>query len=162
MRPGITAVLFLLSGLLLVFPSTLHAGGLDFLEGIALGAGVNQATDNDADELYTFSIKHRETRWEYGLDLCMSEASGGGGDDNFAFVWGSWLEEFDRPDWQDYGIYVGAGAGVFVLEDDLIDWPAGPFVVLGWDFSNQAGLEGKVGYFGENYWGTALFYWYFE
>jgi len=155
-------ILALLLGMTTMFPSIASAGVLDFLDGVAIGAGINQATVNDADELYTLSFKHRETRWEYGLDLCMSEARGGVGDDNFAFVWGSWLEEFDRPDWQDYGIYVGAGAGAFVLEDDLIDWPAGPFAVLGWDFSNQAGLEGKVGYFGENYWGTALFYWYFE
>ena len=146
----------------MVVPSTANAGALDWLDGLAVGAGYNQATGNDTVELFVLSLKTRERHWEYGADLCKSHAIGSMKENHFAFVWGSWLEDFKRPDWQDYGIYVGAGAGAFLLEDDLVEWPAGPFVVLGWDFSSQAGLEGKIGWFGENYWGTALFYWYFE
>ena len=142
-------------------PQPAHAGALDWLDGIAIGAGYNQGTDNDANESFTLSLKARERHWEYGIDACMSDDRGGVGDNNFGFVWGAWIEDFKRPDFQDYGIYVGAGAGAFVLEDELVEWSAGPFVILGWDFSSQAGLEGKLGYFGENYWGTALFYWYF-
>jgi len=138
------------------------AGELDFLDGIAIGAGMNQGTDNDADETWALSAKMREGHWEYGVDICRSEGFGGVAVDRFGFVWASWIEDFQRPEWQDYGIYVGGGAGVFVLQDELVDWPAGPFATIGWDFSPQAGLEGKVGYFGENYWGTALLYWYFE
>jgi len=146
----------------LLAPSASYAGGLDFPPGMAIGAGVNQATGNEADESLAVSFKSREDRLEYGIDFCMSEGRGGVGDNNFVFVWGAWLEDFQRPEWQDYGVFAGAGAGFFLFEDDLVEWPAGPFVVLGWDFSPQAGLEGKVGYFGENYWGTALLYWYFE
>jgi hypothetical protein len=149
-----------ISGIISALPA--YAATLDFMSGLAVGVGINQATENQADESFALSFKSRETRWEYGLDLCMAEDFGGVGDNNFGFIWGAWLEEFQRPEWQDYGIYVGAGAGVLLLQDDLVDWPAGPFAVVGWDFSSQAGLEGKVGYFGENYWGTAMLYWYFK
>jgi hypothetical protein len=157
-----SAILITAIALGLLYPSAARAGELDFLSGIAVGAGINQATENAADESFALGLKAREGRWEYGVDFCMSEAAGGVGDDNFMFVWGAWINDFSRPDWQDYGIYAGAGAGAFFLESDLIDWPAGPFAVVGWDFSPQAGLEGKVGYFGENIWGTGMLYWYFQ
>lgn len=147
---------------LMLFPLEARAGVLDFMDGIALGAGINQGTSNQADESFTLSIKLREEPWQYGFDICKSEDIGGIGVNKFGFVWGSWQTDFDRREIQDYGIYAGGGAGILLLEDDLVDWPAGPFVLLGWDFSNTAGLEGKVGYFGSNFWGTALFYWYFE
>ncbi len=157
------AGIFLLTGLIfaICFPISASAGALDFLDGMAIGAGYNQGSENDANESFVLSFKTRETRWEYGIDFCRSEGTGGVGEDNFMFVWGAWIEEFDRPEWQDYGVFVGAGAGIFLLDDSLIDWPAGPFLVLGWDFSDHAGLEGKVGYFGENNWGTGTLYWYF-
>lgn len=160
MRVPLLILVTLVAALVLCRPAT--AGALDFLEDYAVGAGWNQGTENDALEFFVLSFKYRGNRWEYGLDACNVEKRGEEGGSNFGFAWAAWIEEFDRPDWQDYGIFVGAGAGVFFLEEDLIDWPGGPFLVLGWDFSPQAGLEGKVGYFGENYWGTALFYWYFE
>ncbi|HEX9746040.1 MAG TPA: hypothetical protein VGB30_11505 [bacterium] len=133
----------------------------DFMDGISLGAGFNQGSDNDANESAAFSIKIRQPDYQYGVDFLMSEDRGGIGDNNFGFVWGTWYTEFKRAPNQDYGFYAGAGAGAFFLEDDFIDWPAGPFAMLGWDFSTQAGIEGKVGYFGENMWGTAIFYWNF-
>ena len=145
-----------------LLPGPASAGTIDFLDGIAIGAGYHQAAANRADEYYTASIKIRGKVWEYGIDACNSEGSGGVSTDNFLFLWTGWIEEFDRPKWQDYGIYVGAGAGFFLLDDNLIDWPGGPFVIIGWDFSHQAGLEGKCGYFGDHYWGTAMFYWYFD
>ena len=153
-------MIFFVAGLLPIAPC--QAGTLDFLDGIALGAGWNQGANNDANEKYMYSIKSRDKRWEYGLDFCRSEIRGGNGKDNFAFIWVDRLEELGRPKWQDYGIFVGYGAGFFMKESNLFDWPAGPFVIIGWDYSHQAGLEGKVGYFGENYWGTAVFYWYFD
>lgn len=131
----------------------------EFFKNISFGAGVNQGTSNQAEESFSISVKDRVSRWEYGLDICASKDRGGVGDNKFAFLWAAWREDFHRPTWQDYGIYAGAGAGAFILQQDLIDWPAGPFILIGWDFSSQAHLEGKVGYFGENYWGTALFYW---
>jgi len=128
----------------------------------AVGLGINRATNNEADESFSFSVKERLPKWEYGLDLCMSEDRGGVGDNNFAFVWGGWIDDFHRQELQDYGIFAGVGAGAFILQDDLVDWPTGPFVIIGWDLSSQAGLEGKLGYFGENLWGTANIYWYFR
>ena len=154
--------LFITGLVILMLPLPAYANDLDFLEDFALGIGVNQGTSNDANELLAVGIKSRGLRWQYGVDFCMSEDRGGVGDNNFAFLWASWTEEFQRPEWQDYGMYVGAGAGVLLLSDDLTEWPVGPFVMLGWDLSTQAGLEGKAGYFGEEYWGTAMFYWYFE
>jgi len=149
---------------ILFFILATPAGAFDFSmpDNFAIGAGINQGTENEADELIAIGFKLREHRWEYGIDFCMSEDRGGEGDNNFGFLWAAWIEEFQRPDFQDYGIFAGAGVGAFVLEDDLTDWPAGPFVVIGWDFSSQSGIEGKCGYFGENYWGTAMFYWYFK
>jgi len=157
---GLTVTAVLVFGLLFAIPA--QAGVLDFMSGTSVGVGINRGTANEADESFTLSFKIREPRWEYGLDLSMSEDYGGIGDNNFGYIWGAWIEEFQRPEWQDYGVYVGAGAGIFILEDDLVEWPAGPFVVMGWDFSSQSGLEGKIGYYGENYWGTALIYWNFE
>ena len=157
-----TIFLSVLALIIFLFPMPSKAGGFDFMDGLSLGAGINQGTSNDADERLAISLKLREKNWEYGLDFCQSEDVGGIGKNDFGFVWGSWLADFQRPPHQDYGIYAGAGAGAFILQQDLIDWPAGPFLVLGWDFSTDAGLEGKVGYFGENMWGTAIFYWNFE
>ncbi|HDS30800.1 MAG TPA: hypothetical protein ENN67_07125 [Firmicutes bacterium] len=156
------AISLIAFSLILLIPLQSRAGDLDFMDGLAIGAGINQGTKNEADESFALGLKARQGRWQYGVDFCMSEDRGGIGKDNFVFVWGGWLQEFDRPDWQDYGIYVGGGVGFFLLESNLIDWPAGPFAIVGWDFSSQAGLEGKVGYFGKNYWGTAMLYWYFN
>lgn len=135
-------------------------GGFD---GIALGAGINRATENNATEEYAFGIKYMGTRWEYGFDFIQTGARGGVyGNANSGFLWAAWLEKFKRSAWQDYGVYVGAGAGMLLFEDDFVDWTAGPFVVIGWDFTERAGMEGKLGYFGENLFGTAMLYWYFE
>jgi hypothetical protein len=132
-------------------------------EGLALGVGANRAAENMANENTAFGIKWRERHFEYGLDFIQAGAVGYGyGNSNCAFLWASWLEEFDRPGWQDYGIYVGAGAGTILGEDEFVDWQAGPFIILGWDFTARAGLEGKLGYFGENIFGTAMIYWYFQ
>jgi len=158
MRPLL--FIFSISVAFLLLPTSANAANV--LHGLAVGAGVNQATKNDANETFCLSLKSRSARWEYGIDACTSEYRGGVGRNNFGFIWGAWVDDFQRPDWQDYGIYGGAGAGFFVLQQDFVDWSAGPFLLLGWDLSSQAGLEGKVGYFGENYWGTANFYWYFK
>jgi len=157
-------VLALISGtalLLLLNEPTLAKTG-NILGTFSVGAGINQGTDNQADESFCLSFKERLHKWEYGLDLCMSEDRGGVGDNNFAFLWLSWIDDFHRPNWQDYGFYAGAGAGLLILSDDLVQRPFGPFILLGWDLSSQAGLEGKVGWFGENFWGTANLYWYFK
>ncbi len=156
------SILLGISLILILLPSPVLANDMDFMDGFALGAGFSQGTENAADESFAFSIKTQGHRWQYGVDFCMSEDRGGIGDNNFAFLWAAWTEEFQRPEWQDYGIYAGAGAGFLLLSDDLTEWPVGPFVMLGWDLSSQAGLEGKVGWFGEEMWGTAMFYWYFE
>lgn len=148
-----------LLALLAFIPAPSHAGVFD---GWCLGVGINQATENDADESFAVSLKWRDKSWQAGVDYLTSEDVGGVGENNFMFAWGAMLYDFKRPEWMEYGIFVGAGAGMMVSDDDLIDWPFGPFAVLGWDFSSQAGLEGKVGYFGDNMFGTAMFYWYFE
>jgi len=145
-------------------PGTAHAGVFD---GWALGVGINRATSNDLEEEFAVSLKWRDVAWEAGLDYLSTEprpeeSRAGEGPTEFMFAWGAWLIDFDRPEWQDYGIFAGAGAGVVIDDGDIIDSPLGPFIMLGWDFSTQAGLEGKVGYFGENIFGTAMFYWYFE
>lgn len=128
--------------------------------GFSLGAGYNQASKNEAKESIGFSLKDRLTKYEYGLDLCMSKARGGVGRNDFGFLWGAWYDDFARPKTQEYGIYVGAGAGIYFLQQNFVKWPAGPFAILGWDLTRNAGLEGKVGYYGDhNFWGTANFYW---
>lgn len=157
-----TLLVISLSLAILLFGSPAMAQTSGMQGDLAVGLGYNQGTNNEADESFCLSVKERLLKWEYGLDLCMSEDKGGVGDNNFAFVWGGWIDDFHRQDFQDYGIFAGVGAGVFVMQDELVDWPAGPFVIIGWDLSPQAGLEGKLGYFGENLWGTANIYWYFR
>ena len=145
-----------------LFSLAVPAANAGVLDGWAIGVGINQVTENDADESLGGSIKWRDDSWEVGLDYLNSEDVGGIGENNYAFAWAAMLMDFKRPDTQDFGIFGGGGAGFLVADDEAIDWPAGPIVILGWDFSSQAGLEGKVGYFGENIFGTAMFYWYFE
>lgn len=146
----------------LIIRSPAFAESSSLLGTFSVGVGVNQGTDNEADETFCLSFKERLPKWEYGLDICMAEDRGGVGDNNFAFVWVSWIDDFQRPEWQDYGFYGGGGAGALLLSDELVEWSAGPFVLMGWDLSPQAGLEGKVGYFGDSFWGTANLYWYFR
>jgi len=131
-------------------------------DGFAVGAGINQAMENQADESWAAGIKYRTPHWEYGLDACMSEDFGGVGDNNFGFVWVAYIEEWERPAFSTYGLYTGIGAGMFFLEDEFVDWPAGPIVVMGWDWGDEITVEGKVGYFGENYFGTTMLYWNFQ
>jgi hypothetical protein len=148
----------------LLFPSQARADDDEgIFEGLAIGAGINRATENNATEEFAFGIKYMASKWEYGFDFIQSGPPGlGPGSANSGFVWAAWLNDFKRTDWQDYGVYVGAGAGILLFQDNFIDWPAGPFAVIGWDFTERAGMEGKLGYFGENYFGTAMLYWYFE
>jgi hypothetical protein len=129
--------------------------------GFSIGAGINQATENQADETWAVGLKYRQPHWQYGVDVCMSEDFGGVGDNKFGFIWATYIEEWERPAASEYGLYSGIGAGAFFLEDEFVDWPAGPIVVMGWDWGRELGMEAKVGYFGENFYGTTLLYWYF-
>ena len=128
--------------------------------GMALGVGINQATDNDADESFAFGVKFRSDTFAGGLDYCKSEGPGGEGSTSFMFPWVAWMEEFSRPPESTYDLYGGLGVGYMILEDEeFIDSPFGPFVITGWDMGEELTLEGKVGVFGGSFWGTAMVYW---
>ena len=129
-------------------------------DGLAIGFGINQASENNADESLALGIKYRYHTLAGGLDYCMSEGPGGVDSTSFMFAWIAWMEEFSRPEESTYGLYGGLGLGYMMLEDEeLMDSPFGPFVITGWDLGEEITVEGKVGLFGENKWGTAMLYW---
>ncbi len=145
----------------LVFPNAAMADAIYYHNGYALGVGANIASENDAREEFAISFKYRSYHWQYGIDHCTSAGAGDIGTTEYQFLWVSYIEEFKRPADSDYGIYAGLGGGGFLgLEDDFLENPFGPFLLVGWDMSDWIGLEGKVGTFGRNYWASALIYWY--
>lgn len=156
--------IFILAGLIaiLLFPSTALAETVYYHDGVALGWGHNLASQNNATEDMAFSLKYRSHHWQYGIDHCLSGNVGGVGDTEYQFLWVSYIEEFKRPEWQKYGIYVGIGGGGFLgMEEDFLENQYGPIAIVGWDIASYVGLEAKVGWFGRNNWGTGMVYWYF-
>ena len=154
----LAAVIFLW----ILFPSAANAETVYYHNGFALGVGYNLASENNTLEDMAFSLKYRHNHWQYGIDHCLSEAVGGVGDTQYQFLWVSYIEEFKRPEWQEYGIYAGIGAGGMVgMDYGFLQRRYGPFALVGWDITSYAGIEGKVGWFGRNNWATGMVYWYF-
>jgi len=153
-------IIVVISTVFLLLPTAAMAKFTYHHNGFAIGAGVNQASENNADESLAFGLKYRHNTLAGGLDFCMSEGPGGEGSTMFPFVWVAWMEEFSRPEESTYGLYGGLGVGYMLLEEEeLMDSPVGPFVILGWDLGEEISVEGKVGMFGENKFGTAMVYW---
>jgi len=161
MHRKITLIFTFLFVLGLMFPGVVAAELEYHHNGLAIGVGLNQATQNEANEDFAASVKYRRFHWEIGVDACMSEDFGGVGDNNYGVIWLAYIEEFNRPAGSTYGLYAGLGAAGFVLEDDFVDTPYGPIAVAGWDWGNETGVEGKVGLFGDNTWASLIAYWYF-
>jgi hypothetical protein len=158
-RVYVLLIAILLAGLLV--PAVASAELEYHHNGLAIGVGFNQATQNEADESFAASIKYRRYHWEAGFDACMSEDFGGVGDNNFGVAWLAYIEEFNRPADSTYGLYAGLGAGMFILEDEFIDQSVGPLAVAGWDWGDETGSELKAGWFGDSFWASLIVYWYF-
>jgi hypothetical protein len=143
-------------------PSVVFAETVYYHNGFAAGVGYNLASENNATEDMAFSLKFRQRHWQYGIDHCMSGNVGGKGDTEYQFLWASYIEEFSRPESQEYGLYAGIGGGGFLgMDEGFLETQYGPFAVVGWDATSYLGLEGKIGLFGRNNWATGFMYFYF-